>query len=179
MRQRMAPYTEFKRISTSLDDFSPLGTSPIFMINNIPMMDLELRKQDLIRYMNPMCPQCHSRNVVKNGTCIRKMENGTVFRVQRYICQDCRYSFVARPPNYGYGKHYPDNLKEKGIRTRVKTSLRKTADIFHTIGRIIISPETVRKTIPLIPVTMMEASGFFTYESSMSISTELRNTGHF
>ena len=44
---------------------------------------------------------------------------------------------------------------------------------------IIISPETVRKTIPLIPVTKMEASGFFTYESSMSISTELRNTGHF
>ena len=135
MRLRKAPYTEFKRISTSLDDFSPLGTSPIFMINNIPMMDLELRNQDLIRYMNPMCPQCHSRNIVKNGTCIRKMENGTVFRVQRYICQDCRYSFVARPPNYGYGKHYPDNLKEKGIRTRVKTSLRKTADIFHTIGR--------------------------------------------
>ena len=90
------------------------------------------------------------------------MENGAVFRVQRYICQDCRYSFVARPPNYGYGKHYPDDMKEKGIRTRVKTSLRKTADIFHTIGRIIISPETVRKTVPLIPVTMMEASGFFT-----------------
>ena len=39
-------------------------------------------------------------------------------------------------------------MLEKGIRTRVKTSLRKTADIFHTIGRIIISHETVRKTIP-------------------------------
>jgi transposase-like protein len=101
-----------------------------------------------------------SQVIVRSGTCIRKMENGTVFRIQRYICQDCRYSFVARPPNYGYGKHYPDDMKEKGIRTRVKTSQRKTADIFHTIGRIIISPETVRKTIPLIPVTMMEASGF-------------------
>ena len=43
MRLRKAPFTEFKRISTTLDDFSPLGTSPIFMINNIPMMDLELR----------------------------------------------------------------------------------------------------------------------------------------
>ncbi len=102
--------------------------------------------------------------IVKNGTCIRKMENGTVFRIQRYICQDCRYTFVAGPPNYGYGKHYPENLKEKVIRTRVKTSLRKTADIFHTIGKIIISPETVRKTIPLIPVTMMEASGYFVYD---------------
>jgi len=111
MRLRKAPYTEFKRISTSLDDFSPLGTSPIFMLNNIPMMDLELREHDLISYMNPVCPQCHSKNVVKNGTCNRKLENGTVFRIQRYICQDCRYSFVARPPNYGYGKHYPDDVK--------------------------------------------------------------------
>ena len=52
-------------------------------------------------------------NVVKNGTCISKLENGTVFRVQRGICQNCRYSFFARSPNYGYGKHYPDDLKEK------------------------------------------------------------------
>ena len=102
--------------------------------------------------------------IVRNGTCIRKLENGIVFRIQRYICQDCRYSFVARPPNYGYGKHYPDDMKEKGIRTRVKTSLRKTADIFHTIGRIIISPETVRKTIPLIPVTTMDSSCYFVYD---------------
>ena len=164
MRLRKAPFTEFKRISTTLDDFSPLGTSPIFMINNIPMMDLELRNHDLLRYMSPMCPQCLSRNVVRNGTCVRKLENGTVFRVQRYICQDCRYSFVARPPNYGYGKHYPDDMKEKGIRTRVKTSLRKTADIFHTIGRIIISHETVRKRIPEVPVTEMQASGYFVYD---------------
>ena len=63
MRLRKVPYTEFKRIATSLDDFSPLGTSPIFMINNIPMMDLELRNQDLIRYMNPMCPQCPPRSL--------------------------------------------------------------------------------------------------------------------
>jgi hypothetical protein len=30
MRLRKAPYTVFKRISKSLDDFSPLGTSPIY-----------------------------------------------------------------------------------------------------------------------------------------------------
>ena len=56
MRLRKAPFTEFKRISTTLDDFSPLGTSPIFMINNIPMMDLELRNSlphSLMRYYDP------------------------------------------------------------------------------------------------------------------------------
>ena len=89
MRLRKSPFTEFKRISTTLDDFSPLGTSPIFMINIIPIMDLELRNHDLISYMNPMSPQCLSRNIVKNGTCVRKLENGTVFRVQRPCAPSC------------------------------------------------------------------------------------------
>ncbi len=101
MRLRKAPYTEFKRISTSLDDYASVDSSPIFMLNNIPMMDMELKENDLISFMNPMCPQCRSKNVVRNGTCIRRMENSTVFWVQRYMCRDCSYSFLARLPNYG------------------------------------------------------------------------------
>ena len=54
----------------------------------------------------------------------------------------CRYSFVARFPNYDYGKHYPSDMKKKLIRTSMKISLRKTAEIFQTLGRIIISHET-------------------------------------
>ena len=102
-----SPYTVFKSVSTSLDDFSFVSSSLIFLLNRVPMMDLELKENDLIIFMNPVCPQCSSKNVVKNGTFFRTMENGTTFRMQRYICSDCRYSFVARPPNYGYGKHFP------------------------------------------------------------------------
>lgn len=76
MRLRKPPYTEFRRVSTSLDDFPSIGSSSVFMINNIPMMDLELKAHDLISFMNPMFPNCHSKNVVKNGTCLRTMENG-------------------------------------------------------------------------------------------------------
>ena len=79
MRLRKAPYTEFMRVFTSLDDYVSVNSSPVFLINNIPMMDLELKENDLITFMNPMCPQCRSRNVVKNGTCLRTMENGTMF----------------------------------------------------------------------------------------------------
>ena len=164
MRLRKAPYTEFKRVSTSLDDYASVDSSPVFLVNNIPMMDMELKENDLISFMNPMCPQCRSRNVVKNGTCLRTMENGTVFRVQRYICRDCRYSFVARPPNYGYGKHYPDDVREKSIRTRVKTSLRKAADLFRIIGNVIISHETIRKYVPSPPDMVMVSSGYFVYD---------------
>ena len=120
MRLRKAPYTEFRRVSISLDDYASVDSSPVFLVNNIPVMDMELKENDLISFMNPICPHCGSRNVVKNGT---------VFRVQRYICRDCRYSFVARPPNYGYGKHFPDDVREKGIRSRIETSLRNTANI--------------------------------------------------
>jgi|GEM_PF-4123395 len=101
-------------------------------------MDLELKENDLISFMNPTCPQCSSKRVSRNGTCFRTMENGTVFRMQKYICSGCRYSFVARPPNYGYGKHFSDDICNKGIKTRVKTSLRKAADLFRTIGDTII-----------------------------------------
>ena len=164
MRLRKAPYTEFRRVSTSLDDFSSLSASPIFMLNNVPMMDMELKENDLISFMNPMCPQCHSRNVVKNCTCIRTMENGTVFRVQRYMCRDCRYSFVARPPNYGYGKHYPDDVREKSLKTRVKTSLRKASSLFRILGNVIISHETIRKYIPPPPDVVIASSGYFVYD---------------
>jgi hypothetical protein len=73
MRLRKAPYTEFRRVSTSLDDFSSLGSYLIFMLNNISMMDLEIKENDLISFMNLICPHCGSRNVVKNGTSIRKL----------------------------------------------------------------------------------------------------------
>lgn len=31
------------------------------MNDNIPMIDIELRENDLISHMNPMSPQCYSR----------------------------------------------------------------------------------------------------------------------
>lgn len=164
MRLRKAPFTEFSSVSTSLDDFFSVDSSPILMLNNIPMMDLELKENDLISFMNPICPNCNSSNFVKNGTCVMKLENGIVFKVQRYMCNDCRYSFVPRPPNYGYGKHLPDELKKRSIRSRIKTSLRNAANLFRIIGDIIISHETVRRYIPSIPHSFMESSGYFVYD---------------
>ena len=104
MRLRKAPYIDFKRVSTSLDDFSYMRSSPVFMLNNIPVMDLEMKKNDLISFMNPMCPNCGSKNVVRNGTCIRKREKGVILRLQRYISNDCRYSFVAWSSSYRFNK---------------------------------------------------------------------------
>ena len=90
MRLRKAPFTEFKRVSMSLDDFTSIGSSPLFLINNAPMMNIELKENDLIGITNPICPNCNSRNALRKGTCLRTMETGKVFRVQRYIYSPCR-----------------------------------------------------------------------------------------
>lgn len=58
MRLWKASWTEFKSASTSLDDFSSLDSSPIFMLKNIPVMGLVLKEKILISYINPMCPHC-------------------------------------------------------------------------------------------------------------------------
>jgi hypothetical protein len=48
--------------------------------------------------------------------------------------------------------------------TRVKTSLRKAADLFRIPGSVIISHETIRKNI-LSPLNgVMESSGYFVYD---------------
>lgn len=164
MRLRKAPYTEFRRVYTTLDQYTSADSSPLFLIDNVPIMDIELRENDLISFMNPICPQCMSRKVVKNGTCRRIMDNGIAFRVQRHICTECNYSFVARPPNYGYGKHYPDDVRDGSVRARVKTSLRKAADLFRTIGNVIISHETIRRYVSSTPDEKMESSGYFVYD---------------
>lgn len=56
MRLRKAPYTEFRRVSTSLDDYASVDSSPVFLVNNIPIMDMELKENDLISFMNPHVP---------------------------------------------------------------------------------------------------------------------------
>ena len=97
MRLRKAPYTEFRRVSTSLDDYASVDSSPVFLVNNIPMMDMELRENDLISFMNPMCLQCRSKNVVKNGTCLRTTENGIAFRDICAGTADIHLFHVLRP----------------------------------------------------------------------------------
>lgn len=169
---RKAPYTEFKTVFISLDEHESVDSSPVFKASKILIVDMELKENDLISFMNTMCPQCRSRNVIRNGTCLRKMENGTYIRdvhsytvrIQKYICRDCSYSFVARPPIYGYGKHYLGDVREKGVKTRVKTSLRKAADLFRIIGNMIISLEPIRRSISSVPDLIMASSGYFVYD---------------
>ncbi|WP_153280123.1 hypothetical protein [Thermoplasma sp. Kam2015] len=48
MRLWKAPYTEFRRVSTSPDDFSSICSSPVFMFNNKSIMYLELKENYLI-----------------------------------------------------------------------------------------------------------------------------------
>jgi len=101
--------------------------------------------------------------LLKNGTCIRKLENGVVFRVRRYICSDCGYSFVTPPLNYGYGKHFPDDLMDNSIRSRIRTSLRKVENLFRIL-LVVISYETFRRYILTARYRAMASSEYFVYD---------------
>lgn len=70
-----------------------------------------------------------------------------------------------RPPRYGYGKHIPDDVREKTTGSRVVSSLRKAAEMCMIFLGINISHETLRKSVPpMQEYRRMESSGYFSYD---------------
>jgi Protein implicated in ribosomal biogenesis, Nop56p homolog len=155
-------------ITFTLDDFglelSVTETTHPVETNMIDVHFVSSDDLDLLYYRHPTCPQCGSHSIVHNGTFIRKLETGVLIRIQKYKCKDCLFSFEARPPNHGYGKHISENTTDKSIRGRVKTSLRKTSEFFSLMGNTAISHETVRKHMPDPPHSKMASSGYFVYD---------------
>ncbi|MDA8055057.1 MAG: hypothetical protein M0Z77_05325, partial [Thermoplasmatales archaeon] len=95
---------------------------------------------------------------------VRILESGQQIIIQKYICKDCGHSFDARPPNYGYGNHFSDEMKKKSAKGRVKTSKRNVKSFFLDLLEMNISHESVRKSVPSVPYTSMESSGYFVYD---------------
>ncbi|OWP56920.1 MAG: hypothetical protein B2I17_03480, partial [Thermoplasmatales archaeon B_DKE] len=94
-------------ITTNLDDYSGDNPSSPLKIDEQPTGIRFLADgTPILHYSSPLCPRCMSRNISRNGTYIRDVHGHNV-RIQKYICRDCSYSFEARPPGYGYGKHIP------------------------------------------------------------------------
>ena len=152
-------------ITTNLDDFSGDNPSSPLKLHEQPT-NIRFMEDGtpLLHYSSPLCPRCISRNVSRNGTYTRDVHGHTV-RIQKYICRDCSYSFEARPPGYGYGKHIPDDLGEKTTESRILSSLRKTARMCRIFLDINVSHETVRVSVPDIPESRrMESSGYFSYD---------------
>ncbi len=102
--------------------------------------DIELYPGNLVRYSNPVCPECGSEDVSKNGTYSKKLENGTVLIIQMYVCNRCGKKFVARLPGYGYHKDISEGTREKGIKARVKSTLRKASWFIQDAARFIHIP---------------------------------------
>ena len=159
-------YTFIKKriITTDLDDFTgDVPSTPKDV--NVPDVSIAPKGEtDLLFYKEPLCPLCLSCSVSKNGTFVRTLESGQPILIQKYICNDCGHSFDARPPNYGYGNHFSNETKEKSVKGRVKTSLRNVKSFFLDLLEMNISHESVRKSVPIIPYTSMESSGYFVYD---------------
>jgi hypothetical protein len=63
---RKTPCAEFRRVSASLDEYASVDSAPVFVVNNIPAVDIEVKENDLISFTNSVCPQCRSRYAVRN-----------------------------------------------------------------------------------------------------------------
>lgn len=141
----------FKRYHSTLDDFTDetIENSVVSKRRKeLKFSDIDLYPDNIVRYTSPVCPECCSGAVSKNGTYSKKLENGTVLKIQKYVCKRCGEKFMARLPGYGYRKHISDSTKEKGIKARVKSTLRKAAWFIQTMLDSFISRETIRKLIP-------------------------------
>ncbi len=173
MKVHRFPFLKRTVITYNLDDFTGDGPSSPLDINT-PDVNIKEGKNFILYYPKPICTQCLSRNVSRNGTFPRTI-GGIDVRVQKYSCNDCGYSFDARHPNYGYGKHYSDDMNDKTVKGRVKTSLRKTKSFFLDLLGMGISHETIRTNVPDVPTEKMESSGYFVYdEQYVSIDGERR-----
>ena len=138
-------------ITTNLDDYSgdhpSSSLKPGDQTTNIRFL------QDgtpVLYYSAPVCPRCFTRNVSRNGTYMREVQGHSV-RIQKYICRECSYSFEAKPPEYGYGKHIPDDLKNSTTKARVLSSLGKAAKMCGIFLSFTVSHETVRTSVPEMP----------------------------
>ena len=158
----------FRRYHSTLDDFTDekIENSVVRKRRKeLKFSDIELYPGNLVRYSHPACPECGSEDVSWNGTYPRKLENGTVLRIQRYICKRCDKKFMARLPGYGYHKHISEGVKEKGVKARVKSTLRKASWFIQTLLDSFISHETIRKLIPKRDENApLDTSLHFTYD---------------
>lgn len=149
-------------VTTNLDDYSGHPYTPLRMEDQPTSIRFSNDNIPVLFYPDPICPRCFSRKASRNGTYMREIQ-GNRIRVQKYLCNDCGYSFEARPP--GYGKHISDDLKEKTTKSRVLSSLRKAASMCRIFLGISISHESVRTSVPDIPEPgKMPSSGYFSYD---------------
>lgn len=152
-------------ITTNLDDYSgDHPSSPVKMEDQPTNIRFLPDGTPVLYYSTPVCPRCLSRNVSRNGTYMREIQGHSV-RIQKYICNGCSFSFEARPPGYGYGKHIPEDVKDRATKARVLSSLRKAASMCRIFLGINVSHETIRTSVPDMPdLHEMESSGYFSYD---------------
>jgi len=79
----------------------------------------------------PVCPECDSREVVKNGTYRRNPHGRGPVRVQRYQCQDCLESFSPGLSFIDDGHRYPREISRlvRVVNAFTDASLEQLQDV--------------------------------------------------
>ncbi len=75
----------FKSYHSTLDDFTDekIENSVVSKRRKeLKFSDIDIYPDNIVRYTSPVCPECCSGAVSKNGTYSKKLENGTVLKIQ-------------------------------------------------------------------------------------------------
>lgn len=140
--QQLADSTIKNKIIRTLETISGRNGKPTLTIEN----------DGRITYSDPACPNCHSKDLKKNGTQKRTLKGffNTVLetRLQKYRCNDCRQPFKVNLShivnNYG---HYTNDLREQavGYSGGRALSLGESTELLQEVSGVKVSRETIRQ----------------------------------
>jgi len=125
----------------------------------------------VLRLEDEDCLKCGSRNLSRNGTNEKTLENGVKIRLQRYYCKFCDDSFTTPVEGYSEHNHYRDKTIDDTAKIRTEnTSLRKIREIYELIKDKAPSHETIRQWMGKIRKKFEEekkitkGSGIYSYD---------------
>ncbi len=125
----------------------------------------------VLRLEDELCLRCGSRDLSRNGTNEKILENDVKIRLQRYYCKSCDYTFTTPVEGYSEHNHYRDKTIDDTARVRTEdTSLRKIQEIFELIKNKAPSHETIRQWMGKIRKRFEEekkitkGSGIYSYD---------------
>lgn len=160
IKKTVAPISNLAEVQYKLYDFFELNCEVDDLIPEIrhdPFKNLEMSEKlfknanNVYELIKPICPECNSIKISKNG-CNPKM---TVFEdvgkvniyVQRYYCKNCGHSFNAEvDEDVDKNSTYSNNIKEFTLfLLRLEhITLRNIVQIVQKVFNAIISPQTVK-----------------------------------
>lgn len=167
--------SDFEFYKPSFDEVldERLNKTPDFEIND---PEFELLENNLVRYINPECPECKSHKIIKYGVEHKEKINTagkiTEYQEQQYYCKKCYHRFgIKNNPLTTENSKFLTEIKDK-CTTRLKEgyeSLRQLSRNLKNYNNITVSHVSIHNWIKIdvndtIINKQKDFSGYYLYD---------------